>query len=444
MKTLYYQAMRTTAACLLLIGMSNYAEARPHYGGECRYCHSESQPDAMTITGETSILDGLKMFEVEPGGSVDFGFDVTDPGMYYRTVLRGLGSLNGAPYLPYLYTPDPNWQTASSSGAQYLYSGEQFYGQGAISGPTTYSYHLEVDPAVAPGLYDLKAYVAGGFPQGPPGATPTGGWNYYENFQLRVIPEPGSVALLAIGSAVFCLGGWRRKRAAVIALLVVAGAMTSDVAQAYPSRSGDCSICHSNPGPSQGGDFDILDLAGNPVTSYTAAAGDALSFRFDITNLIADPNDPSSFKRGYMVLDKLDLISVAGGTVADIPYTTPKYEATDHENWHTGRNGSYYWGQYGQYFAQSTTDPNASLLFPLTLGSDVVPGTYGLTVKLAGGRPSDPAYLNGWTTSKNFALNVTAPMPLLMTVPEPGTLLLLASAVPVAWLCGRRRRHGGT
>ncbi len=456
MKTLFCLVIVTTVACLLWIGMSDFAEASSHYGGECRFCHSNDQPDAMTIIGETDILDDLKVFDVEPGGSVDLGFDVTAPGSpaFHRMVLRGLDRLNGATdvegtpqYLPLLYTPDPTWQTASSSGVQYLFWEGQFYGQGPSSAAATYSYHLELDLSVAPGLYDLTAYVGGGFPdRSTPGKIPTGGWSHGEDFQLRVVPEPGSVALLTIGSAVFCLGGWWRKRAAAIALVLMAGALTADVAQAYPSRGGDCSICHSFPGPSTlTGDFEILDLAGSPTASYTVAAGEAVTFRFDITDLVEDSQNLGTDRRGYMVLDKLDLLSVDAGpppAYEDITYTTPKYTPTDLVNWHTGHNADRYFGQNGQYYAQSTTDPSASLLFPLTLGTDVVPGVYNLTAKLSGGRPSDPLYLNGWTTIKDFTLTVTAP--LATTVPEPGTFLLLASAVPVAWLYARRRRHGCT
>jgi hypothetical protein len=73
--------------------------------------------------------------------------------------------------------------------------------------------------------------------------------------------------------------------------------------------------------------------------------------------------------------------------------------------------------------------------FPLELDADVAPGLYELTAKLAGGRPS--ADLDGWTVAKYFYLEVLAPS---VAVPEPGTLLLLASALPMLWLSARRRR----
>ncbi len=461
---------------LSVIGMTDMAQASPHYGAECTYCHTADQPGALTLTGYTGMLDDLKVFEVEPGGEVDIEINVSNPGdpPFYRTVVRGLDRLNGVDpengtpqYFPRLYTPDPTWQTKSSSQVQYLFWAGQFYGQGPAFGKAMYSYHLGVGPDVAPGLYDLTAAVAGGFSMRAPGQIPSGGWSYIEDFQLRVVPEPITLVLLITGVAVFFLGRRWRKWTTAIAVVATACLLTADTAQAYPSRAGDCSICHSIPGPSaQTGDFNIMDAMGNPTASFTAEAGGNVEFRFDFTTLAEDPLKPGTVRRGYLKLDKLDLISVAAGpppAYGDIPYTEPKYTPLNvgHEAGQWG-DGHYnyglhrYFGANGQYFTQSSTDPNASMLFPLTLGADVVPGDYALTATLAGGRPSDPAYLEGWFVTKNFMLTVTpaapgfaslaapalGPTSAVMGVPEPSTFLLLASAFPVLWLWvrGRRRR----
>jgi hypothetical protein len=76
MKTLFYQAMiMTTAACLLVLGMSNFAEAFPSRGGDCTVCHSDPggamsiSPDPIEIIVEDN---GLLSFDVtDLGGSAN-------------------------------------------------------------------------------------------------------------------------------------------------------------------------------------------------------------------------------------------------------------------------------------------------------------------------------------------------------------------------------------
>ena len=78
----------STAAWIL--GLAATATASPQLGGDCHYCHGLEQPEAMSILGfdeevEIESEDGLsvtkvKVFEVEPGGEVDFEFDVNNPG----------------------------------------------------------------------------------------------------------------------------------------------------------------------------------------------------------------------------------------------------------------------------------------------------------------------------------------------------------------------------
>ena len=440
---------------LLVINTCSVAQASPQLGGDCHYCHQDDQPDALALTGYDEILDEIKVFDVEPGGSVDLGIAVVDPGQpeFYRTVLRGLDTLNGVDEagavlnLPLLYTPDPSWDTKSPGGAQYLFWETQFYGApgGLGEGPMAYNYYLEISPDVEPGLYDLTAYVGGGIPVRSPGQTPSGGWNDGEEFQLRVVPEPTSVALLLAGAALFCLGSWRRKRAVSVVLVVVAGLLMVNESHAYPSRGGDCAVCHSRLGPSRlTGDFEINDADGNPTTNFTVEAGEDTEFLFKITRLVEDHLNLNTYRRGYFVVDGLDLLNVDAGpppAFEDIPYSAAKY-TFDHDDWHYVRGAHRYIGPNGQYYAQSSTDPAAELPFPLTLDASVAPGIYDLTAKLAGGRPSDEDYLNGWTVAKYFTLTVLPYSgPGSTEVPEPGTLLLLACAFPAVWLSARRRRR---
>lgn len=451
-----------TAVGLMVLGVARLADAKPQYGGQCSYCHDGEQPAAFTITGETAEVDGVKLFEIERGGQIDFGFDVNNPGdpVYYRFALRGLDRLDGTDehgtplYFPRLYTPDPDpdWDAASPAGEQYLYWAGQFYSRDADFMPTSYTYHLEIDPSVAPGVYDLTASIGGGFPVRATGQTPSGGWGYNEDFQLRVIPEPTSVVLLLLGAVALCFGRWWRRWAVPVVLVATAGVLANSAAYAYPSRSGDCTICHSVPGPSdQTGDFEIKSAAGDITDSFSVEAGGATEFLFEYTSLVEDALNPGTTRRAYLAVDGLDLLSVDQGPPADyaaIPYTAPKYVADVGEEpgqWHIAHGLDRYMGPNGQFFAQSSTDPNALMPFPLEVDIDVAPGDYLLTAKQAGGRPSDPDYLNGWTVSKTFTLTVTpASGPGLTAVPEPGTFVLLALALPMFWMCVRRsqRRRG--
>jgi hypothetical protein len=379
----------------------------------------------------------------------------------YRFALRGLDRLDGTDehgtplYFPRLYTPDPAWDTASPAGEQYLYWAGQFYGKGPGFAPTSYTYHLEIDPSVAPGVYDLTASIGGGFPVRATGQTPSGGWGYNEDFQLRVIPEPTSVVLLLLGAVALCFGRWWRRWVVPMVLVATAGVLANSAAYAYPSRSGNCAVCHSIPGPSdQTGDFEIKSAVGDNTDSFSVEAGEATEFLFEFTSLVEDHLNPGTTRRAYLAIEGLDLLSVDQGPPADyaaIPYTAPKYVADVGEEpgqWHNGHYSSgphRYIGPNGQIFAQSSTDPNALMPFPLEVDIDVAPGDYALTAKQAGGRPSDPDYLNGWTVSKTFTLTVLPASGTGVTsVPEPGTFVLLTLALPMLWMCVRRsqRRRG--
>lgn len=455
--------LAATIACMAVgwwaAGLSTLVQASPQLGGDCHYCHGLEQPDAMTLTGETEVIDEMQIFEVEPGGEVDFGIDVNNPGnpVFYRVVVRGLDRLDGAdehgtPHnLPRLYTPDETWQTKGPAGDQFMFWEGQFYGQGPAFAPSSFNYHLEISEDVEPGLYDLIAYVGGGFPVRAPGHTPQGGWSDVVDFQLRVVPEPSSVALLLAGGLVCCLGLWRRRRCVPIALVLIVCLWTADVGHAYPSRSGDCAVCHSIQGPNdQTGDFKITDAEGNETDSITVAAGDSTEFVLEFTQLVEDHLNPGTVRRGYMIVKGLDQLNVDQGpppAFEDMPYAEALYTANVGEEdgqWHNGRyvSGAHrYIGSDGQYFALSSSDPNAVMPFPLALSPDVAPGDYKLTALLAGGRPTDEEYHNGWFVAKEFTLTVTAAANAMAVVPEPGSLALLVGAIPALVLVTRRRRR---
>ena len=452
------------AAGVVACSVAAVATASPRYGGECHYCHTNQQENALKIEGFKTIQDDLKVFEVTPGGSVDLTFNVDNPGdpEYYRLVVRGLDHLNGesneegmAFYLPRLYTPDPDWATkGGTTQSQYLFREGQFYEVGPEDEAMSFVYNLTVGPEVELGLYELSVNVGGGSPETTQlGQMATGGWFYDEEFLLRVVPEPGSAMLLLMG--VVMLGSLRkrgRKSVAMLAIVSMVGLMTTNAAHAFPSRSGNCAVCHNIQGPSDAtGDFEIKDVEGNATDAFTAAPGDEVTLRFDYTQLVEDSQNPGTFRRGYMILDKLDLLNVGPDQppVTDEIATTPrKYTPTnvgeEDGQWHDAsrRVGvEWYIGPFGQYYAQDSTDPAESMLFPLTLGTDVEPGTYHLAATLSGGRVTDELYLNGWYVTKNFTLTVTPPgLDATVTIPEPSSLILLGLAVPMLLRRARRKR----
>ncbi len=73
---------------------------------------------------------------------------------------------------------------------------------------------------------------------------------------------------------------------------------------------------------------------------FSVQAGDTTEFLFEFTRLVEDSQNPGTVRRAYLTVNGLDLLSVAPGPTADIPYTTPKYVADVGEEpgqWHSGR-----------------------------------------------------------------------------------------------------------
>ena len=98
-------------------------------------------------------------------------------------------------------------------------------------------------------------------------------------------------------------------------LVATTGVLANSAAYAYPSRSGNCAVCHSIPGPSdQTGDFEIKSAVGDITDSFSVEAGGATEFLFEYTSLVEDALNPGTTRRAYLAIDGLDLLSVDQGT----------------------------------------------------------------------------------------------------------------------------------
>jgi hypothetical protein len=442
------------AAGMVVFGLVGLAPASPWFGGQCSYCHTNEAPDALKIEGFTSIEEETKVFEVAPGDTVDFTFNVDEPGdpEYYWIALRGLDLLNGSDengvvYAPKMYTADEDWATKGNvTQSQYLFREGQFYVEGPSDAAESFDFTLVVSADAEPGVYPLNVNLGGGSPMSPQlGAQPQGGWYFQESFNLRVVPEPGSALLLMMG--VVMLGSIRRwgRKSVTLAVVLMAGLVTTNVAQAYPSRTGRCDVCHNIPGPAENtGDFEILDSDATPTDEFTASPGETVEFRFDFTQLVEQGE--GEYGRGYLIIDKIDQLSVGTelASLEEIMYTESKYTVNDDDHlWHVSRQGNRYIGEFGQYFAQSSSDPEASMVLSVTLHEDVALGDYEFLAHLAGGQVGrgEDAASEGWYVKKNFTLSVVeGGAGATVTIPEPGSLVLLGLTIPFLLRLTRRRR----
>ena len=227
-----------------------------------------------------------------------------------------------------------------------------------------------------------------------------------------------------------------------VCLLTIA---MSDVAQAYPSRTGNCGVCHSRTDPPVGdADLDIQEADGTSTNLFEVLAGDSTEFVFEITDLPlvdpppTDPEDPIH-RRFYLVLDQLDHLNVGvGGSAEDLPYSPMLYTAPDADEgtWHNHRGDHQYISSNGSYYTISDR-ALVSIPFRLTLDPVVSPGDYELKATLVGGRPHAG---EGWHVVENFTLRVVSPSEASLNIPEPASLALLTPGAILAGLCVWRRR----
>lgn len=181
--------------------------------------------------------------------------------------------------------------------------------------------------------------------------------------------------------------------------------LATQVAQAFPSRGGNCSYCHA----AAAGE---LAVSGNQ-TEETVGADTLKTF-------VVEPGGSTKFTitavskgegRYAIILNRLDLLN------EQVQYTPQLY--TPDPTWSSSRTTSagttYYLGNQGRYFTTSTTSDLQTYMFALGLDPTVKLGFYTLELRMAGGNPEgDPA--TGWNSRYVFGLRV---------IPEPATAALL-------------------
>lgn len=188
----------------------------------------------------------------------------------------------------------------------------------------------------------------------------------------------------------------------------LAAVLATQVAQATPSRAGNCSYCHTIAAGS-------LDVTGNQTEETVGAT----TFK----TYVVDPGGSTQFSivstagltsTYTIILNRLDLLNEA------VQYTPRLY--TPDATWsYQSRSGSQYLGGQGRYYTKSASG-DGSYLFSLALDPTVKPGFYTIQLRSAGGEPEGDTP-DGWNAQYTFGLRV---------VPEPATVgLLMLGFVPL-------------
>ena len=197
---------------------SSGALAHPENNVPCSSCHAPVT-DRLTLSGnDTTValsdrLDGvpagaLKVFTLNAGDTVDLVVNVTqgetlfDP-FFYNFDYPGLqNSLSNK----LTFAADPAWTGNFSDRPlpYFTYSPQGILWSGS---PTSYTYHLAVDPQTPADYYSLVLGVSGlgiSFQR----------WTQEEEVYLHVIPEPSMAVILSIGLvAVVVFAGRKRSTA---------------------------------------------------------------------------------------------------------------------------------------------------------------------------------------------------------------------------------------
>jgi hypothetical protein len=175
------------------------------------------------------------------------------------------------------------------------------------------------------------------------------------------------------------------------------------VAQAFPSRGGNCAYCHeSEEGTLDIQGYNLIEMVdGEDTEVFTVAPGGSTKFTIEAV--------AKGDARYGIILNRLDLLN------EEVQYTPRLY--TPDPDWSSVRGDHEYLYWYGRYYSTGLTEDLQTYEFDLTIDSAVKPGLYTLLAVMAGGHPSIDT---GWTTEKTFALRV---------VPEPASLVLLAAGV---------------
>lgn len=183
---------------------------------------------------------------------------------------------------------------------------------------------------------------------------------------------------------------------------VLTVAVATQVAQAFPSRGGNCSYCHV---AAQG----ELTVTGNQ-TEETVGTSTYKTF-------VVEPGGNTQFTltavskgegRYGIILNRLDLLNET------VQYSPRLY--TPDPTWSSSRpNGDQYLGANGRYYSSAVTDVLNTYTFNLGVGPSVKPGFYTIQARMAGGNPdADPR--TDWNVLNTFGLRV---------VPEPASAALL-------------------
>ena len=190
---------------------------------------------------------------------------------------------------------------------------------------------------------------------------------------------------------------------------------TTHLAQAYPSRGGNCAYCHTE-------EEGVLEISGDYLTemvegmemkTFTATPGGSTQFTLTA--------EEKGIGRYGIILNRLDLLN------EEVQYTPQLY--IPDADWSSSRNDHEYLYWYGRYYSTGLTEELLSYDFDLILDPAVKPGFYTLEAQLAGGYPSGDL---GWTTVQRFGLRV---------VPEPVTLMLLVTGLAALGMARRQFRR---
>ncbi len=179
MKTLFYLAVVTTVACLLVLGTGS-AYARQAQTKACTDCHNDGLGSLTPFPDPLNVLiggDGLLSFNVTslPDPIGNNMITLTDLSQAGLDATIGAGGDNWA----------LNTFTKSDEGI----------------GTGVYDLDLDIGLSAVLGSYDLTWYLSGS------GRTGTFG-----TFTVNVIPEPSTFALAGLGMIGICAGYMKKRR----------------------------------------------------------------------------------------------------------------------------------------------------------------------------------------------------------------------------------------